>query len=174
MKHKGLTRVLALDLHPRRFGYVVIENPDRLLDWGARSHCQKDGSTDVFIQKRLKPLLKLWRPSLLLRNQPRMMEKPNQRGNKVLNRIATVAKSHRVHVRVLKKRPAADEGKRLTKYENARLVAERFPILARSLPPKRKPWESEDYRMSMFAAVGLAMMYFGDHMHVSHCRTMAD
>ena len=34
MKHESLTRILALDLHPRSLGYVMIESPTKLLDWG--------------------------------------------------------------------------------------------------------------------------------------------
>jgi hypothetical protein len=48
---------------------------------------------------------------------------------------------------------------RLTKYERAQAVVQRFPVLTQKLPPKRKPWESEDYRMSVFAAAALAMAY---------------
>ncbi|PYX02386.1 MAG: hypothetical protein DMG85_21530 [Acidobacteria bacterium] len=36
MKHKSFARVLGIDLHPRHFGYVILESPDRLLDWGVR------------------------------------------------------------------------------------------------------------------------------------------
>jgi len=32
-----------------------------------------------------------------------------------------------------------------------------FPVLTREQPPKWKPWESEHYRMSIFAAAALAM-----------------
>jgi hypothetical protein len=46
-----------------------------------------------------------------------------------------------------------------TKHENARLVAEQFPVLIWNLPSKRKPWESEDYRMSMFCAASIASAY---------------
>jgi hypothetical protein len=67
------------------------------------------------------------------------------------------AKGHRVRVRLIKKKPAEDRGKRLTKYENARRAAEQFSVLRWKIPPKRKPWESEDYRMSMFTAATLAM-----------------
>jgi hypothetical protein len=35
--HSIQKRVLALDVHPRSFGYVVFEGPNRLLDWGVRS-----------------------------------------------------------------------------------------------------------------------------------------
>ena len=46
-------RVLALDVHPSRFGYVVFEGPDELLDWGVRSF--RDGVNAV----RIPPAQKL-------------------------------------------------------------------------------------------------------------------
>ena len=154
------TRILALDVHPLSFGYVVVESPDKLLDWGVRSHRRKGNSSDVLIRRRLKPLLELWRPSMLvLGNGLSMTQRPRQRRDRLLKRIATEAKNHQVMVRTLTKRPGADQGKRLTKYENARRAAEQFSVLRWKMPPKRKPWESEDYRMSMFTAATLAMAH---------------
>jgi len=54
MKHKRLTRILALDLHPHSFGYVVVESPSRLLDWGVCSDRRKHGAANVLVRKRLK------------------------------------------------------------------------------------------------------------------------
>ena len=68
------------------------------------------------------------------------------------------AKNYRARVQILKKR-LTDRAEKLTNYERAQTVVKRFPVLTRKLPPKRKPWESEDYRMSMFAAATLAMAY---------------
>ena len=46
-----------------------------------------------------------------------------------------------------------------TKHEMAESLATRFPDeLALRLPPKRRPWESEDARMDVFDAVGLAVV----------------
>jgi len=47
-----------------------------------------------------------------------------------------------------------------TKQEIAIAIAERFPELAPRLPRFRKPWMSEDYRMSIFDAVALALTFF--------------
>ena len=47
-----------------------------------------------------------------------------------------------------------------TKHEMAEMLAQKFPVeLADKLPPKRKLWESEDGRMDMFDAVGLAAVF---------------
>jgi len=45
----------------------------------------------------------------------------------------------------------------MTKYAMASMLVRQFPFLAAMLPPKRRIWESEDYRMHIFAAVALAL-----------------
>ena len=45
-----------------------------------------------------------------------------------------------------------------TKQDAAEFVARGFPDqLATQLPPKRKPWQTENYQMAMFVAVALAI-----------------
>jgi hypothetical protein len=153
MRHKSFVRILALDLHPRRFGYAVLEAPDSLLDWGVRS-CRKKGKpTDVLLHRRLRQLLDLWKPTVLvIRTASRTLPRQKLLREKLLEGVTAEAKNYRTSVR-----KASDNVETSTKYESARRVAEHFPVLARSLPPLRKPWESEDYRMSMFTAATLAI-----------------
>jgi hypothetical protein len=158
MRYKSLTRVLALDLHPRRFGYVVLEGPGRLLDWGVRSYRGKGNATDVLIRRRLIRLLELWRPSVVVLRKPVRIRTPNSPTNRLLKQIMMVARNQSARLQILKKRPT-DRAEKLTKYECAQAVIKRFPVLTQKLPPKRKLWESEDYRTSMFAAAALAMAY---------------
>jgi hypothetical protein len=54
------------------------------------------------------------------------------------------------------------------KYEIACAVAERLPELAPRLAPKRRIWQSEDYRMSIFDAAALGVAYF------SRCKPSPD
>src|SRR5438477_3179535 len=157
MRRKGPIRILALDLHPRSFGYVVIESPTKLLDWGVCSDRRKHGA-NVLVRKRLMQLLDLWRPAaLVLHNPVKKSRRPNQKKDGLTEWIVAEAKSRRIMVHAPVKSSADYQGKNLTKYENARRVAERFPVLTRALPPKRKAWESEHYRMSIFTAAALAM-----------------
>src|SRR5438132_12781540 len=69
-KRTSLSRILALDLHPGRFWYVVLEDSTELLDWGVRRNYRgtKPWRT-VLIQKRLTSLLNQWEPSLVLMNE---------------------------------------------------------------------------------------------------------
>ncbi len=48
-----------------------------------------------------------------------------------------------------------------TKFALATTLAAKFPVeLASRLPPKRRPWMSEDPRMDIFDAVGLAAAFW--------------
>ena len=48
----------------------------------------------------------------------------------------------------------------ITKYQIATTIAQWLPEFEPRLPPFRKPWMSEDYRMSIFDAVALALTFF--------------
>jgi hypothetical protein len=169
MKHQTVGRVLAIDLHPRRFGYVVVESPRKLLDWGVRSYHCNGNPVDVLIQRGLKPLLALWRPAVILIRGPRQTQsrqKPLR--ERLLKGVIAEARTHRARVQILTKRPT-DRTDRLTKYECARAAVQLFPVLTRRLPPKRKPWESEHYSMSLFEALAVAVQY-PDHRSQSELR----
>src|SRR6266478_3646483 len=105
MRYKSLTRVLAIDLHPRDFGYVVVESPDKLLDWGVRSHRRKGDPADVLIRRRLRPLLALWKPSLLvIRGVRRMSPRKSLFRERLLKRVVAEARNYRARVQIIKKR----------------------------------------------------------------------
>jgi hypothetical protein len=70
--------------------------------------------------------------------------------------------SRKFPVRVVDKQKVLNAfgvGQQIMKYKTACLLVKQIPVLHWELPPKRKIWESEDYRMSMFAAAALAMAY---------------
>ena len=48
----------------------------------------------------------------------------------------------------------------MNKHKIATEIASRFPALAPSLSAKRKNYQKEDYRMSMFDAVSFAITFF--------------
>jgi len=157
-KRKSLSRILALDLHPGRFGYVVLEDFTELLDWGVRRNYRgpKPWRT-VLIQKRLSSLLNQWQPSLVLMNEV-------TRFSPQIRRMVTVirkeARRRRLMVKLIGRAAVSGtfgEGRPIRKDEIASLLAECFPVLRCELPPQRKIWESEHYRISIFDAAALAV-----------------
>jgi hypothetical protein len=161
---KKCKSLVALDLHPGRFGYVVLEDSTELLDWGIRRNYRgtKPWRT-VLIQKRLSSLLDQWEPTLVLMNEAM---NDATRFSSGIRRVVTVirkeARHRKLPVRVVDKqevKTAFGVGQQITKYETASLLAEKIPALHWELPPKRKIWESEHYRMSIFTAAALAIAY---------------
>src|SRR5262249_40037520 len=144
-------RVLAVDPSTRGFGFAVLEVPNRLIDWGV-----KEAKTDK--KKRslelITRLIETYQPSVLVVED--YAAKGSRRCGRVrelINDISTLAAKHEMKVRSVsrvKVKQAFSESGASTKYEIAVAIAKRFPELAPRLPRFRKPWMSEDYRMSIF------------------------
>ncbi|MBZ5565864.1 MAG: hypothetical protein LAP13_26025 [Acidobacteriia bacterium] len=152
-------RVLSLDVHPSRFGYVIFEGPEELLDWGVRSF--RDGVNAVRIPpaQKVGTLLDDFAPSAIV------LEKRESLAKKAARHIQTVqreAAKRRVPVRWVTRRMVKRifDGHERNKDEIAFVLGQRFPELAPKVPPRRKIWQSEDYRMSIFDAAALGVAYF--------------
>jgi hypothetical protein len=149
-------RILALDVHPKRYGYAVLELPAELLDWGVRrQHLRNAPRSLNWARKSVRDLLDRWRPSLIVTKE---LSKSR------LKRIGAslVAEARRFGIPVRPVREAAilstfGDGRFVTKYRIAQMLVQRFSFLTFLLPPLRKIYESQDYRMSVFAAVALAL-----------------
>jgi hypothetical protein len=152
-------RILALDVRPRSFGYAVFEGPEQLFDFGVRSFRKGVNAVKVPRGMKLEWLKEDYLPSVIVLQAPG----PRSKRRKFVAMVEAKAKRLGIAVRLLSdsaiQKAFGGEGE-LTKYEIACALAERFPELRWSLPPKRKSWQSEDYRMSMFDAAALGVAYF--------------
>jgi hypothetical protein len=110
--------------------------------FSTRSFSSLDKYTIALIRRRLRPLLELWHPSVLMINGARGTPiKRNPLREKLVKKVVSEATTHRVRVRIFTS-TTMKEITNLTKYERAQAVVERFPILTPKLSQKRKPWES--------------------------------
>ena len=117
-------RVLAFDLHPLCFGFVVTEGPDELIDWGVRSFRGGANAVKTPMSKRLASLIDEYRPNALLVRTPRAGI------SRRANLIAKLAAARHLPVRTLSLdaiREAFPHTNR-NKHEIAKAVAEREPI----------------------------------------------
>src|SRR5712692_7255541 len=151
MKHSSSTldRILALDLHPRSFGYAVFENAD-LLDWGLRKWPSRPLKT---AGRKICRLFDLWQPMRLL-----IREGAPRRVYDMAQAVARNAKVPVVDVRRAVVQGAFRSSKRLSRFDIAELISKRYPELNPRLPAKRKLTENEPFQFRMFnaAAVGMA------------------
>jgi len=166
MKNVQPQRVLCLDLRSRRFGYVIFEGPQTLLDWGIRSYANEARSS---LERKLDALQSMFRPSLIL-----VRESELSCDGHALQVVKNFAKHSSLAARFID-RPSLhsffSRGAKMNKYDIARIVAEHFaPELSWRLPARRKPWQSEPARQSLFDAASVGLFYFS---HVAKVKKAA-
>jgi hypothetical protein len=146
---RQLIRTLALDLHPQSFGYAVFENAE-LLDWGLRKWPSRQLKT---AGRKLGWLFNMWQPMRLL-----IREGAPRREYEMAQAVARNEKMAVVDVRRAVVQDAFQSSNRLSRFDIAELISERYPELHPRLPAKRKLTENEPFQLRMFnaAAVGMA------------------
>jgi Holliday junction resolvasome RuvABC endonuclease subunit len=159
--YKKDTRVLAIDPSTRGFGFAVLEGSNRLIDWGVRETKTDKKRRSL---KLMAELIEQYQPSVVVvEDYEGNGSRRCRRVGELINDISKLASKRKVKVRAVPKakvKQAFAEVGASNKQEIAVAIANRFPELAPRLPRFRKPWMSEDYRMSIFDAVALALTFF--------------
>ncbi len=154
-------RILAIDPSTRGFGFVVMEGPESLIDWGVKGtrknkneHCLH--MVAVLIDRYLPDVVVV--EDFAARGSRRC-----QRVQELICRIQKLASEKGIKIREVSpaevKRTFA-ETNAATKHQISSAIAARLPALVPRLPPYRKPWMCEDYRMSIFDAASFALTFF--------------
>jgi hypothetical protein len=153
-------RVLAFDVHPRSFGFVVFEGPNCMLDWGIKSFRPGVNVVKIPAAQKLLALLNDFTPSAIVIREREA--KGRTKKSKMLVTIERLARNRRIPVKFISRGDVnrAFVGFESNKYEVASALAKQFPALSSRLPPKRKCWQSEDYRMGIFDAAAVGVAYF--------------
>jgi hypothetical protein len=151
-------RILAIAPSSRGFGFAVLEGGATLVDWGVKSI---RGNKNAGTLKKVEGMIALYKPAVLvLEDASAKGSRRSRRIRKLTKGIIAMAESRKIKVALLSReqvmRTFFEDGEG-TKHAIARILAIRFPEeLGHRLPPKRKPWTSEDYRMGIFDALALA------------------
>ena len=154
-------RILAIALSARGFGFVVMEGQKTIIECGGRV---ADGDKNAQSLAKTIKLLNFYRPDVLVLQDVEAKGSRRYPRIKTLNRqIKGVAEKQKVEVKLISKKQLRSlllGNPRGTKQEMAEVLATQFPDeLASRLPPKRKPWKSEDARMDIFDAMALAVAF---------------
>ena len=155
-------RILAIAPLTRGFGYAVMEGPENLLAAGNKGfRSNKNAKTLAWVEK----FINRYQPTVLV--LPKVYGKDTHRAKRIQllhHELVLLAGKHLLKVRQFSATQQRDQllaDPKGTKYEMAEKLAAQFPAeLADRLPPKRKPWMSEDPRMDTFDAVGLAAVFW--------------
>jgi hypothetical protein len=154
MKHHP-ERALALEVHPMSFGFTVFESPYHIIDWGVRSFRNGVNAVKVPMRKKIALLIEEYKPSIVL------VARPNSRALNRLRVIMKAAATCGVQVHTLPRdfaRRAFPQA--CNKDDRALAVARRVAALLPYVPPRRKSWKREHYRMSIFGAAATGIAHF--------------
>lgn len=159
--HPKHLRILAVAPSTRGFGFAVFEGQGVLVDWGVKS---VQGDKNRLSLVKAEEMIRHYQPEVIVLEDLAGEDcRRSTRIRTLSRRLVALAARLKVRVEVL----ARDQVKRTffaegegTKHALAEIIAQHFPEeLGSRLPPKRKPWKSEDCRMDIFAAVALALAF---------------
>ena len=165
-----LRRVLAIDPTSKGFGYAVLEGPAVLIDWGVK-HTKADRNPRCLQQAR--ELFDRFQPDfLVVENTSAKSSRRCPRVAQLIEKLLLMAAGRDLGTRRISRiqmQRCFSENGPATKRQVAVALAQRFPELEPHLPPIRKPWMSEDERMSIFDAVAFGHASY----ELSHRRRQA-
>lgn len=154
-------RVLSVAPSTRGFGFAVLEGAETLVDWGA-TEVKRDKNAQALA--KVQRLIAHYQPDVLV--LPDALAKEARRSARIKSLCQEIAGHAEVHKIKVASFSSEQVRKRLlgsvkgTKHAVAVMLAKQFQAeLGSLLPPKRRPWMSEDRRMDIFDAVALVASY---------------
>jgi hypothetical protein len=156
--------MVALEVCPQRFGFVVFDGPVTLLDWGVRNYRGRRTLRQTAIREKISTLLKLYAPTALVMRRRESLSRNARKETLSAARMITV-EARKCSVKTLRISPLevrrffSAHGCR-TKHQIGSLIATWFEELSFKLPPARKPWQPEAHAAAVFDAVATGIAYF--------------
>lgn len=161
IQNKGI-RILAIAPLSRGLGYAVMEGPDKLVACGNKAILRDKNAKALAWVNRFT---QFYQPDVLV--LPNVTEADTRRAARIKalhRKIIAWAGKLQLKLRLVSVTQVRTQllgAAKGTKFAVARKLAEKFPTeLGTRLPPKRRPWMSEDPRMDIFDAVGLAVAFW--------------
>jgi hypothetical protein len=153
--------ILAVFPSVRGFGFALFHGAWVPLDWGFR---HVDGDKNQACLERVGKLIDEYAPDvLLLEDHAGEGSRRSRRVETLIDDLASEASRRGIAVA----RYSRDQIRECfatfgatTKYEIAQAISRSLPEFPPQLPPERKIWLPEDYRMSIFDAVSLIFTHF--------------
>lgn len=152
---------LAIDPTSRGIGYALFEGPQTPLDWGTTEIRSEKNENSL---ERVKKLINFYHPEVLVLED--CSEESTRRCERIrilLDQVEEYSKSQKIPIAKYSSSRVQEVFSFFnarTKHQIAQKICELLPKLAPNVPPERKPWMSEDRRMSIFDAVALVLTYY--------------
>lgn len=150
-------KVLAIAVATGRIGYVFFEN-DELVDWKMSKKASKSSRA---ARDQVQKWIAFFKPDVLVTEKIGKLTRKGDHAKQIIAAIAKVAADPELlDVSVTRVQHFKN------KYEEARALAERFPVIASRVPREPKLWQSEPFGTIYFEAMALALQVV-DHKKVA-------
>jgi hypothetical protein len=150
--------VLAIAPSTTGFGFIVFEGPELPLDWGVRF---ARGDKNARCLARAAELVAQYKPDVfVLEDHAAPGARRSHRARVLIDELDMLARKNRVAARRYARLDTRSHFAAKNKHETAQAIATAYPQLRRFVPPKRKIWLPEHYRMAIFDAASLALTHY--------------
>ena len=153
-------RILAFDPCHRGIGFVVLESGNRLVDCGVYRIANLQRDT---VSCPLRSLILRYQPSHIVTEcTEAAATRRGSRAKTIVEAVAAVGKESNSPVSrysIAQVRVVFSRWKVGKKSARAAILVNNFPVLRMYLPPRRRPWMSEDPRMAIFDALSFAITH---------------
>lgn len=153
--------VYALYPNANGFGFVYLDSPRNLLDYGA---VRINPISNRKVLERIKRSFEYLRPSIVIIQDPEgTASRVGRRVRRLIDKIIVLATEENLKVVQYSRdqvRDVFEQFGAVTKYEIAKVLLTEFKELELREPKKRKTWESESHNMPIFDALSLALTWY--------------
>ena len=154
--------LLAVHLTTRGLAYALFEGPMSPVDWGVKEI--RGPRKNVRCLDHLSSIIERYQPdTLVIEDCSQKGSRRSARIRRLYQAVETVARSQTMDIFRYSRRQVRQCLEKVgasTKHEIALAIAKLIPALSHRMPPIRKPWMSEDSRMSLFDAASLMMTFY--------------
>jgi len=157
----GQRRILAVFPSTRGFGFAVFEGLSLPIDWGVKLIATDKNTQSL---AKIEGLVGTYKPTtIVVEDYSGEASRKCERIQHLIRDIIELARTKNISTRSYSRaqiRECFSQSGAFTKYEIAQAIATRLPELEPRIPPVREIWMPEDYRMSIFDALALAITFF--------------
>ncbi len=153
--------VYAIYPNANGFGFVYLDSPRNLLDYGA---VRINPISNRKVLERIKRSFDYLRPSIVIIQDPEgTASRVGRRVRRLIDKIIVLASEEKLKVVQYSRdqvRDVFEQFGAITKYEISKVLLTEFKELELRELKKRKTWESESHNMPIFDALSLALSWY--------------
>lgn len=154
--------ILAVHLTTRGLAYILFEGSLSPVDWGMKE--VRGPRKNARCLARFGRIIARYQPdALVMEDHSGKDSQRSARTRRLYQATEIIARSQGIDVFRYSRRQVRQCFEKVgatTKHEIAQAISQLIPALSHRMPPVRKPWMSEDSRMSLFDATSLAWTFY--------------